>query len=808
MAITITSRKIFDLLRPSSSVTWSLFSISEKLKIEIEFEVFTNVTFTANSKLVTGGGVQQNHIFNSSGRLSVFNVGDTIKISDGSGYFSTDQKFTVLQKISNNELVLSDCITTGNPITPGIQTSTAVINNLTPITGVAMPYNFIENAESINFNSKVNGSYQKLYCANADASSGTPIPMLFDGLTPYQTGSATIQGVSYNTTNGLQKFKIIHYTSVTPLFLASQYTDLLNDIAPSYYFSNRCLRHAYRIEAYGVYSNPNSMQGADCPLEVGNSGWFNEVFNGGAADYKIENVVYNGSSSNTKLLLNGNPQTLEFDITSSAGDWTALTNLGIGFFKLPNQQSEYINNTKTLDENFVYDFTQLDTSNTPFVPTSASTSYQTIFDVVADIVSVNTIHVTCNIQFGSDAITTFQQSQTPRFGFSVVISNPSITSASAQNKQTLFDGPKDLDTQYSVPLLDTIKKYYRHYENTGDTGVTGAITTFKNDDCVIESQLLLSPSSYPQLTKITNVINQIVGIKNDGTEFVFEHSNITIPYFVSGGIQQININLPRVFQIPSTEIRKNILITGGVIDGSKVIFTVNYPFMIRWEYWIPLLTANSDFYDTSEPNNGLNNDWFHYQNANWKVYHRITTQLEYNGVAMSFTQDTEIEINDYESNSAYTTKDVESYTLAGVSLYDSVNARWYIQSFADTIIKATFVNVGTLDINKCYVEFHIWIFENSTIASAQRYSSKWVTNNPLTMFIPLTGVAGNRIELTQPTTDTIIAKAVIDHNYLPTGNITYSLVARLYVDDETQGNKITEDGVDKITEDSIIKIIE
>jgi hypothetical protein len=78
----------------------------------------------------------------------------------------------------------------------------------------------------------------------------------------------------------------------------------------------------------------------------------------------------------------------------------------------------------------------------------------------------------------------------------------------------------------------------------------------------------------------------------------------------------------------------------------------------------------------------------------------------------------------------------------------------------------------------------------------------------LTNFIPFTSGIGNRVKLEQPTSDTIVAKAIIDSNLLPIGNITYTIVARLYENDGSASNKITEDEIDKETEDTIIKIIE
>ena len=44
--------------------------------------------------------------------------------------------------------------------------------------------------------------------------------------------------------------------------------------------------------------------------------------------------------------------------------------------------------------------------------------------------------------------------------------------------------------------------------------------------------------------------------------------------------------------------------------------------MIRWEAWVALLGVNSDFFNPSEQNNGQNQDWFHYLNANWEIYFR------------------------------------------------------------------------------------------------------------------------------------------------------------------------------------------
>ena len=805
MAVSVISRKIYDKLRPSTEVGWSLFAIGEPLTIEIEFEVFTYKTFTTNSKLFFGDVATNNQyaLSNNSGKLSGLNVGDTIRVVDSGSSF--DETMTILSVVSNN-LVITD-YDFGSSFTGY---DGAIIYNVTPITGVGMPYNFVENNEASNFISKVDGTYQKLWAQGLSASVTTPVAMNFDGALTYQIGSATIEGVSWDLSTGRQRFKIIHETVVTPYFLSAQLTDLSNGIAPQYFGSGRCLKHIYQIDAYGVYSNPNSVQSVVCPFEIGNSGWFDEVFNGGLKDYTIENVVIKDSlgATITNLENTNTTQTIEFDIHSSAGHWTTTTDLEIAFGKLPNNQSEYQNNGELFERNFLFTNTKLDTSGTGVAPSTFGETYQTISEISATITDANNIHVVITFQFGDDAIGCFNLSAQPKYLFWATISNPTLTTAATQNKQAISSGIKTLVSTTLTNVVQYTKKFIRHYEDVNDSGVSGDVDTFKNDECVMYSSAFLQPLIYPLTTIYKQIKSQIIAKKTDGTEFVIEDYTIIPQSTFSGAYQLINYSSSRVFQIPTTEPRDNFIISNCYADGDKIRFDITHGFMIRWEDWIQLIGANTDFYDITEPNNGLNQDWFRYQNANWNVYHRVQTTVNYGGTDMTYTEDTKIVINDYESNADYVTKDVETYTMAGASLYDVVNSRWYIQSNANTQVKATFEKNVPLNISLCYVVFGIEIYEQGGIGGRQRYSSKWQTSTPLTCFIPLTGASGNRVELSQPASDTIVAKAVIDYTLLPQGNIVYTIVARLYEADESAGNKITEDSIDKFTEDDNQKIIE
>ncbi len=811
MAIQITSRKIFDKLRPSESVDWSLFCVGEPIRIEIEFTVYTLITFTGNSPMLIdfGGAIAPNTITTFGNRFAGINVGDTIKITDPGvsvgpwfDYLALGNlSYTVLFKNSANEIIVSNSIENDSPL-PTVLSSTARIENLTPITGVGMPYNFIENNEALNFNSKVDGTYQRLYADNCDASDTTPIPMLFDNGLPYQIGSATIEGAGWDTVNGEQKFKIVHETVVTPIILAQQYTDFQAGVAPSYFLNNRCLRHVYQIQAFAVLTNPNSAQIGDCPNEIGNSGWFDEVFNGGLKNVNITDLT----PINTDFDVVATEQTINLRISSSEIPITASTKLVFGAVKFPNTQTEYQNNLRDFVKNFLFAEASGDTTTSPLTPTNTGTDLQTIsnIDLVFD---TDHIDVEIKLELGVDAISILNESVNPRMLIYVIVSNDETNPALSEKQCLIAREIEFSNTRNLNPRTE--RKYLRHYEGIDDSGIETTPQIFIEDECVMVTDFYESTRGGAQ-TFYKGVKSKIVAKKLDGTEFVLESLEwaTTTPLGYDSA-QIINFEQPRVFNIPSSEPRKTYSIKN--IPSEVGRYRIIHPFMIRWEYWLQLLSANLEFYNPSLPNNGLNQLWLNYIVGDWKLYHRTVLIGEAISavpiVLNEYVEDTELEMYGYESNPAYTTKDVESYRVNNSSLFDSGNSRWYYLQNEPTKIRAIFEKAVSFDLPNTYVVFGIEIFEQGGIGGRRRFSSKWATDTPLTWFIPLSGA--NKVQLTNVVGDTIVAEALLSPDQIPQGEFVFKIVARIYEADAAENNKITEDGIDKITEeDSEIKIIE
>jgi len=794
MAVNIIGQTFYEGIRGgASSSNFSLFNIGESLLIYTDVEFFTEVNFSAAVPLLTGNAANQNHLYGNN-KFANVSVGDTIRITNASGFFATtdNQKVTVLVKYSNNEVQVSNAIVSGLAMPNSQSYPTAVMYNLTELQSLDFQYNFIQNGQPNQFNSLTTNQLQWFKADNIDASSsGSPVTMTPQGSGEWRpnamdgTNTTDAYRVSYDTSNGRQIFRIRHSTIVTPLFLATQLADAQNDIAPPYYLNGECLKYIVRISGLRSINDPNSLQFVETPSSViGNSGWFNESFNQGVQDYFIDNIQYFDGVTATNTISSGSSfgQRIEFDITSASGDFASGQRISVGAMKLPNSITEYQNNGRTLTNNFlfanVYGFVNNSIYTNPY-----GYNESLIEKWKANLVSANIIHVTLYIAITTDVSTIVNESLTPRFCFFTTVANPALTTVLAQNKQVIWSGVKGFDNVLMPADLNCAQTFKRHYEDAASAGITGLVTTFKNDECVMESLIygtFEQVPTGPDTVILTKVYQQLVAKRiSDGAEFLLEDWQLAIPNIFQNSMPYINYSANRVFNIPTTEIRKPITITvvdtGGAPNDAK--YKISYPFMIRWEDWVSLLGVNSDFFNPSQPNNGQNQDWFHYLTANWKIYFRTGYDVMSATNPYHFDKDLLIPINDYATNPKYSVKKVESFKLDGTTqlLSGGIN---YIQASENTIIRATFSASGILIAN-CRVVFGIEIHQQGGIGGRVRFSSVWETTFPTTWFIPISG-PDDKIVLTQINSTTIKAEALLDYNALPVGNIQYDIVARLY----------------------------
>ena len=873
MAIDVTAFSIQDSF--GNAVTdFPLSNIGDKQTITNDITVSEYVIASDDNPMIMnytqgviiGGGYW---LYDPLGQFKNLKIGDVLERKDRISNNVLNGTINIVDK-TNDFLIKIDI-----DIAPGFNdeaTTGSIFNVKNPITALRYYWNFIENSASNNYASKVDGSIQRLLadsilCTQTQtsgalivgqkyyisdfnvgdnfsnmtlisgtvnttgsvflATSTTPTAygalstlnraydMEFQGGFPYRTGSALIvmMGLDTNVIYG-QKFKIIHYTKVTPLFLTDQYTDLQNGINPVYFQNTECLKYIQKLEAYYSYNDPNRIltyeSSEDINLNlIGNTGGFNENFNSGITNYSIDSITY---SSGTELELTTNETQVEIVVknltdTPFSNNNTKFT---LNFIRAPFDSTEYQNNTKTLDQNFTFD-TALNTVGSAAVN---GDTYGTIWQVLKDVSATftNSGQIVINAKFAFDANVLNEISDSDEFRYIIWVSVQNHTLVTGNSDRVALLA--DINTFYvnaSDPgLVDGNTLFLEHPYANADTHGTATLAVKVEDEVSVLSRFWVDKlGRESDIIVITSIATKIVARNSNGDEFTLDSYSLNMSNMpIYGGNQYVNEVTPRVFHIQES-VRKDIkVIRRTDLDASsKYYYDVQFPFMVRWEDWILKNNVNGDFFNTAELNNGLNNEWFRFANGlvdDWSVHHELTVSVTKNGTPLQYDITNQFSIGDYQTLAGDSIKTFDP-TFA-TELYNAVSDRHYLNTVSDTGLQAIFAMDSGYSLSGCFVAFHIETYQGNGRDEVRRYSSVNVQATD-TYFESISG--NDLIDLAKPSALVLRARCLISGNLIPPNTTVWRVSARLYyVDPPITDFKITERSEYKITEDGDLKVIE
>src|ERR1035437_3259718 len=155
-----------------------------------------------------------------------------------------------------------------------------------------------------------------------------------------------------------------------------------------------------------------------------------------------------------------------------------------------------------------------------------------------------------------------------------------------------------------------------------------------------------------------------------------------VPWPALGGYgPNINFTQDRNWQLPSGDFKRQInFFTKTILNGFTGhvdYFEYNFwfPIIFREEYWLALQAADNDFYDTAQPQNGKNQKWLRYHNLSilpfgWQIHAKFELKYTKFGVQNSIISEYNLSneatgIQDYNSNTDYTTKSIKTCKVGG-----------------------------------------------------------------------------------------------------------------------------------------------
>lgn len=820
-AITIISQNITKELS-TASTNWLLANAGDKLKIETTFKIQIVAISSSDTPMTlnkTDGLIGTGWLYDPDNQFVDFYVGDSVKVWDYNAG-STLGDYTIIAKNGNGLIQLNAAISGGN----NIFHESVTVSNTTAITAIKYRYNFIKNNAAPTFVSPLdvnNPQMEQIFAIDHKAANDTGSSNMkamgayewqdgfSDGSDPIQAktydlvGSsvypATIVGVSIDngSTDGIYKstYKITHYTKLPPFFLYQQ-------TEPPYAGTN-CLKLITKLEARPVYTNPNIIQSDVYDQILGNTGWYNENFNTGITNYKITNLVYKNSGGGVipSIELTSSATVIEFDVenvTDSpfiAVPTANYTKFVVGFHKIPADPSEYQNTGKLKDYNFLYDRmigAPGGSANNGQNYYTNSGDYTVLIGDTYTLVSASKIHLKFKVQMAQKVIDSFASSSNKEFALTLQIRKTALAT-NLGDDVTLIVDKNTLYIDNSDPTMigfGSKNKIFRHPEKLLTEGVDypTAVNVFPEDELSAYTEFYIdSTGRTNDVIKITSVKLRVIAAGT--TTFTLdEFTANTAAYPFQGYAQFFDVNIADQFHIPTTEaIRKyyRVVREPQFDTGGKYYFKAIYPFLIRWEYWAAALGIDSSFFDTTEPNNGLNEWWYRYGVGSWKLWYEIEVNATKNGIPQQYKSKQPFTMNNYASNSDFTTKTIKTYDLAGNELVNGGTR--FISGYENTEIRAVFSNINTPNTGADnytagVVVIGIEAFESGGIAGKRRYSSKWPADSD-TWFTYLTG-STDKVKLSSAPLGggghTVTAKCYIDYSQLPPNVDTFKITARIY----------------------------
>lgn len=735
-----------------------------------------------------------------------FNVGDSIFTTGGLVFFGINNGGATILEILDDKKGTRTLITDRSYRLEALQVG-GVVGNTTPQTSMLYSHGLIENKEIDNFISKVDGSTQIAILDGISYLNPVFKNAILKGNRSWILSEDSIQikgnGIGLGNTStsippgSIQAFTIKHEVPISPFILAGQFIDAQNEIPPAWFLNNNALKYVFKIDTNTAFTDPNNQTTvlSDSTLD-GNTGWFDESFNGNETKYSVVDLEYKKADAtiNPALQLTSQETRVSFAIVSTAipapfssGD----TKIDFMFYYAPQDRALYrdikVSTSETMEHNFMYDNVISTASGASDNPRSFGTSELKIKSIVTTYVSDSRIEVAVVMQFSDNLVTRIAAQPKQRYVIGVGVKNHALTRDVSDKVKLMIDTNDFFIDQSDPDMILQDLKYMTHPFSNIATETKEFIDARVEDDVLCIDEFLLDRNGRETDDVIlTGITSQIVAVKTTGATFILDEHFISltgterIDVPVYGKISNPNINAPRGFKTPADENRANVKLFRRYADdvGGFFAFTSQFPTAMRWEYFIELGSVSDDFFDPNEPNQGKNQQWTRYAaTADWDIKYRTIITATKNGNPLRYSIEKVIGLDDYDEGLQWENETITTFDEDDVALISGGDI--FVIKYADGRVQADFGYIGPApnpSLADLVGVLIIDIFEQGTFKSTYTLSSAY-DKHPNAWMRAIGDT--NRVVLTNPVGNTFRLEALIIGSQLPDSPV-FKISARIY----------------------------
>lgn len=540
-----------------------------------------------------------------------FRVGDTLQITryDSSGVVDLTWNTTLDYFVDDYTIGIADLQTGAYSQAAGEVFELVVINRNRDNLDVLI--NHVQNGQTGSSASLLDGEPSRLTFEGVDALAVSST--LFASLVPNQSGQYLNNG------NITRNADANSYTKSYDLELVFVTSGMYN---ASLFAIGNCLKAYIRLEWASISGEPFA-RNITLLNDDADTGWFDSAFNTEIADGSL-------ISSDLNTLEYCNPTT--FTVTVDC----PIDEVGIGAIYISQDDSYYKNKSQrqsnlsmllsTKDVNFNIGTPKQSAQN----PVLAD--YQIVINSVSVVGTETTFEATFTPNAAFNTFMTGRDEGDRLFYLWVKAGNSNILLFQDQltcpppvgGALNYENESKFLDHNENVECLDDLLRPNFNIED--DIAFCGDFLVDFNEE--IESYII-EIQAYNSVTEeqftLESVVFSFAGVQisNDGRYLLNESQTI-------------------VTTLPTTSVKRvsTLQLLPSINTLTQYGIRAYYPFLLRWEYWLEQLNANTDFYPDQ------NKNWFPYDNTgDWSV--RLQSRVVKNG--LSFIHNDNIDVLNYDS---------------------------------------------------------------------------------------------------------------------------------------------------------------
>lgn len=536
--------------------------------------------------------------------------------------------------------------------------------------GIVLEYGHLtnDNADSGTLGSFIDGTFTRLACLNTDTiTAWTAMEKMI-----MQSGMS-VESASWNYWGKIGTHFYQYALSIN--FMISSFMEDLNNFetmtAPSQVFDASSLTDNFRITGYPEWNNPNSIMKNDLKAtkRLGNTGWFNENFNGLENEFSVQDVQYFDVVTGAIIdkLSYGSETRVKAKILGVQNLADGLSKFGLGFIWLPEDEDLYKNKETAFHKNTLV--STCGEYGSGVFPLSNIINFTTYNGFTYDN---NIMMKVRNVRFMNvGGVVEYEAILSPTTGFKNLMN--SLSEAERNYALWVSCADRQLVTNFSnrVSLLLDYNKmeifippvgewspmdinFYEHPQD-GTENLSGGCSV---NDMIVEDDILAKIDFNVDITKeIPNAIEFAIEMENQttGQKYELQSYKVDLSAFPTDGlgVPQWNYDAVRGFKLQSgnnknwVKVKRNSTTDVGNSKG----YVAFYGFKIRWEDWIARTGVPSAFFDAIQANNGFNNDWFQYLNKlGWKMNFTVYLESTLDGNPVKYVNSKELMFRDYNSN--------------------------------------------------------------------------------------------------------------------------------------------------------------